>query len=219
MGIGKKSVGGSAKEPERAYHHGDLRAALLLAAEQEIIENGVIGFSLRATARRAEVSHAAPAHHFGNAEALLAAVTQAGFVRLSAAISSRLDAAEQTPAARLAAAGKGYIAFAQHNPQIFRLMFTKRPGDIDKSPCHPPPAQGQTFGQLLTCVGEIVGPGADSLQMASAVAGAWGLVHGLANLMADGVATFLDAYDAAQREKIIDTTLENFAAALDRRVV
>ena len=47
-----------------AYHHGDLREALLLAAEQELIEKGIEGFTLRGVAKRAGVSHAAPAHPF-----------------------------------------------------------------------------------------------------------------------------------------------------------
>jgi AcrR family transcriptional regulator len=48
----------------RSYHHGDLRAALLAAAERELAANGVESFTLRGCARRAGVSHAAPAHHF-----------------------------------------------------------------------------------------------------------------------------------------------------------
>ena len=52
---------------ERAYHHGDLRAALIEAAEAVIAERGVDNFSLREAARRAGVSPAAPAHHFRDA--------------------------------------------------------------------------------------------------------------------------------------------------------
>eukprot|EP01036_Dinobryon_divergens_P003443 gene3443-4542_t len=55
----------------RSYHHGDLRAALLAAAEDELAARGVEGFSLRQVAKRAGVSHAAPAHHFGDAAGLL----------------------------------------------------------------------------------------------------------------------------------------------------
>ena len=58
---------------EKPYHHGDLRAALLAAAEVELSEKGVEGFSLRSVAKRAGVSHAAPAHHFGDSQGLLTA--------------------------------------------------------------------------------------------------------------------------------------------------
>ena len=57
-----------------AYHHGDLRKALLDAAEAELAEKGVEGFTLRGCAKRAGVSHAAPAHHFKDANALLTAL-------------------------------------------------------------------------------------------------------------------------------------------------
>ena len=59
---------------DRKYHHGDLRAALLAAAEAELAERGVEAFSLRQVAKRAGVSHAAPAHHFGDAQGLLTAL-------------------------------------------------------------------------------------------------------------------------------------------------
>ena len=60
------------------YHHGDLRAALIAAAEEELAENGVDGFTLRGCARRAGVSHAAPAHHFKDVRALFTALATVG---------------------------------------------------------------------------------------------------------------------------------------------
>jgi hypothetical protein len=63
----------------RPYHHGDLRAALLSAAEEELAERGMEAFSLRSVAKRAGVSHAAPAHHFGDAQGLLTALAAEGF--------------------------------------------------------------------------------------------------------------------------------------------
>ena len=72
----------TAQETKRKpYHHGDLRAALIAAAEAELIEKGADAFSLRGTAKRAGVSHAAPAHHFRDANALLDALAEA-LVRL-----------------------------------------------------------------------------------------------------------------------------------------
>ena len=58
------------------YHHGDLKMALLRAAEAELAENGIESFSLRAVAKRAGVSHGAPAHHFKDAKGLLTALAQ-----------------------------------------------------------------------------------------------------------------------------------------------
>src|SRR5687767_6451184 len=70
----------------RPYHHGDLRAALLLATDQLIRERGLGEVSLREVARRAQVSHGAPAHHFGNKAGLVTAFAAQGFDRLVQAI-------------------------------------------------------------------------------------------------------------------------------------
>ena len=64
---------------ENGYHHGNLRAALLRAAEEIIRESGVEGLTLRACARKAGVSHGAPAHHFGNITGLLTELAAEGF--------------------------------------------------------------------------------------------------------------------------------------------
>ena len=64
----------TSESARHAYHHGDLRKALIEAAEAELAEKGVEGFTLRGCAKRAGVSHAAPAHHFKDANALLTAL-------------------------------------------------------------------------------------------------------------------------------------------------
>ena len=66
-----------------AYHHGDLRRALMAAAIEAIGEHGPAAVSLRDLARRADVSHAAPAHHFGDKAGLLTAVAVEGFTLLA----------------------------------------------------------------------------------------------------------------------------------------
>ena len=68
---------------EKPYHHGDLRAALLTAAEAELAERGVEAFSLRSVAKRAGVSHAAPYRHFKDREALLSALAESVIFRSS----------------------------------------------------------------------------------------------------------------------------------------
>ena len=88
-------------EPRRAarpYHHGALRAALLAAAEAELAETGIERFSLRSVAKRAGVSHAAPAHHFGDTGGLLTALAAEGFTRFLATQHAREAAAPQVPA-------------------------------------------------------------------------------------------------------------------------
>jgi AcrR family transcriptional regulator len=112
--------------PKKApYHHGDLRESLITAGRRLLEERGLSGFTLRECARRAEVSHAAPAHHFASIDALLAEIATRGFGELTAAMAAEGQRAAADPAARLIGQGVGYMAFAAGNPMLFRLMFNR----------------------------------------------------------------------------------------------
>ena len=204
----------SARRPRAAYHHGDLRAALLAAGEAELAESGLSGFSLRATARRAGVSHAAPAHHFANADALLAALAVLGFERLVSAMEAEMAAAGAEPRARLAAAGRGYVAFARSSPHLFRLMFFgKRPQNLPGDA--PREAPGRAFASLRGAVLAVQGAGVPETEIARDIAAAWGLVHGLAHLLIEEAAAgFLRPFGEAEREAIVAGAIERFAASL-----
>jgi AcrR family transcriptional regulator len=106
-----------------AYHHGDLREALLAAAETLLLEGGPGAVTLRACARHAGVSHAAPLHHFRDLADLLAEVAARGFGRLSALLRTALDDAGEQARARYIAVARTYVGFARSNPALFRLMF------------------------------------------------------------------------------------------------
>ena len=71
--------------PTRPYHHGDLRQAVLTAAVAVLDESGPTQLSLRDLARRAGVSHAAPAHHFGDKAGLLTAIAASSPFKKAAA--------------------------------------------------------------------------------------------------------------------------------------
>src|SRR5436305_14092418 len=103
-----------------SYHHGDLHDALLKAAETVLERDGVQGLTLRAAAREAGVSHAAPTHHFGDMTGLLSELAAVGFRRFGTAL--REAASQQAgAAARLDAMGMAYVAFARKYPQMFML--------------------------------------------------------------------------------------------------
>jgi len=106
-----------------AYHHGDLREALIAAGRSLLEEKGLTGFTLRECARRAKVSHAAPAHHFKSVDDLLAEIAVQGFGELTATMAREAKRAGDDPAARLVGQGVGYMAFAAAHPLLFRLMF------------------------------------------------------------------------------------------------
>jgi AcrR family transcriptional regulator len=187
----------------RPYHHGDLRAALLAAAEAELALNGVERFSLRGVAKRAGVSHAAPAHHFGDAGGLLTALATEGFTRFVATQRAHEAAAAPGQPDRLIAAGLGYIAFATAHPALFRLMFASDRPDF-AAPALAAAARA-AYAHLLENIAELRGiadPRADPAALADATA-TWAMVHGLADLLQAGRASFLRDLPAPEREKVM----------------
>lgn len=114
----------SVKTASGRYHHGALRQALLNGAEAILTERGIEGFSLREAARRAGVSPAAPAHHFGDTRGLLTALAAEAFRRFGDA----LEAADRTGRSRIErvrAQGRAYVAFALDCPALFHLMWRR----------------------------------------------------------------------------------------------
>ncbi len=114
---------GTDPTPREAYHHGALRDALIDATEALIAERGAQGFSLREVARRSGVSPAAPAHHFGDAAGLLAAVAKLAFDQLTEALEAGNARGGDDPLERLCEQGVGYVGFALTWPGRFALMF------------------------------------------------------------------------------------------------
>jgi AcrR family transcriptional regulator len=108
---------------ERPYHHGNLRAALLAAAERTVRERGVQELSLRELAREVGVSHAAPRRHFPDRQALLDALAEAGFQRLGAELSSARERAGEDFEQRLRAVAGAYVRFATDDAALLELMF------------------------------------------------------------------------------------------------
>jgi AcrR family transcriptional regulator len=106
-----------------AYHHGDLRRSLIDATEALLDERGADGFSLREVARRAGVSPAAPAHHFGDAAGLLTAVVTEAFDALTEALRKGDTRGRRAGRHRLVEQGVEYVGFALRHPGRFRLMF------------------------------------------------------------------------------------------------
>ncbi len=185
-----------------AYHHGDLRAALLNAAEAELAEKGIEGFTLRGCAKRAGVSHAAPAHHFRDANALLTALASRGFERFVESLGQHMDAAGQDPMARLGAGGVGYVTFALENAAVFRLMFSSERPDFESDGlCN---AADAAFTQLVTMVSAARGatPEADPSVMAD-VAATWSMAHGMADLLSSGLLKTILELPEAERHAVI----------------
>jgi len=104
------------------YHHGDLPNALKAAAIEVITEKGVAGFSLREVARRAGVSHAAPAHHFGDSSGLITALATDAFVHLRATMLAAREGIDD-PAEAMVAVGRAYVEVGLEHPAHCEVMF------------------------------------------------------------------------------------------------
>ena len=109
----------TASGPKNApYHHGALPEALLAAAERLLEREGLPGLTLRAVAREAGVSHAAPAHHFGDLTGLVSELAAIGFRQFNAAMAAA-DSIDEAPAKRALARARTYVAYAQTNRGMY----------------------------------------------------------------------------------------------------
>jgi len=169
-----------------AYHHGDLPAALLAAVESAVTDGGVSGVSLRDVARRAGVSHSAPAHHFGSKAGLLTAFATAGYQLLAQSVIEEVAVSDPGDGvAELAAIGRGYVRFAVGHPAHFEVMFRLDALDSDNADFT---AASETAYELLTATiercraaGRLHGRSPEVVAVS-----AWSLVHGLAALWISG---------------------------------
>lgn len=107
---------------QRPYHHGDLSRALVLAGRRILESQGPAALSLRAVAREAGVSPAAPYHHFKDKGELLEAVSKEGWRELGEAIA-RVRAEAPDAMSGMTEIGVAYVCFARQNPALYRIMY------------------------------------------------------------------------------------------------
>src|SRR5882762_4553885 len=121
--VNKAGSGRKPGSPEASpYHHGALRDALLKAAETVLERDGLAGLTLRAVAREAGVSHAAPTHHFGDLTGLVSELAAIGFRQFNAAMAAA-DTSGPSPLDKAMARAKAYVAYARAHPGMYGLMF------------------------------------------------------------------------------------------------
>jgi AcrR family transcriptional regulator len=179
-----RTAGGREDAP---YHHGDLHDALLAAAERVLEREGLAGLTLRAVAREAGVSHAAPTHHFGDLAGLVSELAAIGFRQFNAAMVAAA-ATGATPMEKALARAKAYVAYAKAHPGMYGLMF--RTERLDMSRPSLKEAATASFAGLAGAIGaqrqETISETALSLDQGAAIARAWSLVHGFTMLLLDG---------------------------------
>ncbi len=162
-----------------SYHHGDLPTALRSAAAELVAERGPTGFSLREVARRAGVSHGAPAHHFGSSKGLLTSVATEGFQTLIDAFDDAVVGLDD-PVDRLAAIGKAYVNTALNYPGHFGVMCHDELVDSDDEAFAE--VAGGAYLRLVGLITELRDIHNPDLDVDAAATMAWSAVHGLATV-------------------------------------
>jgi AcrR family transcriptional regulator len=192
---------------ERRYHHGDLRSALLDAAEALIRERGVDGWSLREACARIGVSPSAAYHHFDSRDALVRALSERVLARLGERLRRAAGRARGGQQQRLIAVGRSYVGWALEDPAVARLTFGAGRAE-PATPVSPHP-----HDVLVAELDRLVDHGALT---AAARPGAefivWAALHGLAILLIDGL-IHLDNHRDVDRqvERLIQTVLTGLA--------
>lgn len=163
--------------PKGRYHHGDLRRAVLDGALTAIAADGPAALSLRDVARRAGVSHAAPAHHFGDKAGVLTAIAVEGYTLLAAALRNALADGDD-----LMQGGIAYIRFALDHRAHFEVMF--RP-ELYRHDDQAVVAARQAAAEIMFgAVGDILGEAGEE-EVWGGVLAVWSFTHGFATLTLD----------------------------------
>jgi AcrR family transcriptional regulator len=160
------------------YHHGDLRDALLRSAESILKRDGLGALTLRAAARAAGVSHAAPAHHFPDLSSLLSALAAEGLDRLT----DKLLEVENKEGDIPFQLAKTYVAFARANPALFQLM--SDPIRLDSKSSALQAARKRAISVLAGTRGANMEH--LTLSQVGAMTANWALIHGLSLLSLTG---------------------------------
>lgn len=163
----------------KPYHRGDLDRTLIQAAVGLISEAGPGGFSLREVARRAGVSHAAPAHHFGDSRGLLTAIAVEAFETLDAAISRAVDGCVD-PQEELVIMARTYIRTGLDYPAHSAIVFR-----TDLVDCDDPRYQHAglvAYGHLESVLARLAHRTNPGLDVATATRLAWSAMQGLLTL-------------------------------------
>ncbi len=187
----------------KQYHHGDLKASLIEAANIILLRDGADALSLRAIAAEVGVSHMAPYAHFKNKKELIKSIAEAGFVQMAdtmEVVAIELKSKKtRSPGELVLAYGASYLEFATANPQLYRLMLgqfettgrkTKKDevsADIagsNDSVSSPFIESSKKPFILLREAFALRGDNDDKVK--AQALGAWSMVHGMAALIIEG---------------------------------
>ena len=168
-------------KPSEAYHHGDLREALIAAAREALETQPPETITLKALAARLGVSQPAPYRHFASREALMQAVAADGFRRFRAALTAA--SVGRWEEGGLQSTLMAYVRFGQANRGVYRLMFASRTVHTVTADSPLAQASAAAFELLLSSVGPRAPPG----RRQAVAVWVWSTLHGIVMLDAEGL--------------------------------
>jgi AcrR family transcriptional regulator len=191
----------------RAYHHGDLKEALLKASLELVSEKGPHGFTLAEVCRKAGVSVAAPYRHYRDREALLAAIAVAGFEQQYEVLAQAVAQSKDQTFEALCSLSSAYVNFAISHPSRYKVMFGS---DLSKTKFPELYATARRAFDIVFCVVEkcLIASGKPAENTYALSVSMWSHSHGIAMLCVDG---FLREIAMEERVKeLIDLAAESF---------
>jgi AcrR family transcriptional regulator len=173
---------------KKAYHHGNLRSAILAAARDTLESSGVEGLSLRKVAQQTGVSPTALYSHFQDKRELLSVLATEGFDSLCERMeheAARHASQSSEHGSQLAGLARGYVLFAIDNRALFQLMFGREIGDLLDFP-NLVKAGSRAYSMMAESVGQAMDVSASPDRRSIGATAAWSTVHGLTMLILDG---------------------------------
>jgi AcrR family transcriptional regulator len=210
----RRSAAGAGKKDDQAYHHGNLRAAIVQATLDLVQEQGVNAVSVREVSKRLGVSPGAPFRHFPNKRALLTAVATEAMESFSAAIHQELDkATDASPAGAIRAIGHGYLRWALENRAQFAIISNREEIDFLGAPKLQPLSEGVM--QLLNPPIQAIFSLCTAEELAATKLACRALVYGLARMATDG---HLEEWNipVEQQLRTADRVLDQFISMITR---
>jgi len=196
-----------ARKPLNAYHHGDLRDALVQAALREVEQGGPEAISIKALAKELGVSQPAPYRHFADREALLAAVTAEAFRQFSAELREAIG--KPSRRSKLSRFAQATLAFGLRRNGIYRLMFASRTMACASKDSELHAAAMESFALLLEA---FEAPAVGLLRERCALQ-IWAALHGVIMLAEQGLLTGKIAN--VSREDLVEDIVSQTKLALE----
>ncbi|MGV7218331.1 TetR/AcrR family transcriptional regulator [Bradyrhizobium sp. UFLA05-112] len=189
-----------ARKPQNAYHHGDLRDALIKAALREAEQGGAEAISIKALAKELGVSQPAPYRHFADREALLAAVTAEAFRQFTAVLREAM--ARPSKQSKLSRLAQATLDFGLRRIGIYRLMFASRTVSCADVGSELHAATNETFALVIEA---LEAPAVGYLRERHALK-IWAALHGVVMLAEQGMLTGRSAHTT------LEELVEDFVA-------